>query len=384
MEGLKGISESTNRKLFLVALLAPMVLLFIVFGKEAWTYSSGFLGAITIFSLLRGQMKWLTQKKKMKRGIAATLLLLEAIFFFLIPLGGIISMLIDVFSNTHIDINEVYQQSITTLDTIGEKLGIDLTRGDGIFMNQILPSLAKIGQGFTTKLVMGVYSFFVNGVVLLFILFFMLCEQESFEAAIKELLPFSSKNKAIVIDESKRIIVANAIGIPLLAIIQGAFAYVGYLVFGIEAALFYGVLTAFSSIIPMLGTMIVWIPLSISLMVVGNWPMGIGLAIYGFLIIGGVDNLARFILQKKLADIHPLITVFGVILGLSIFGFWGIIFGPLLLSLALLLLNMFRHDYIPGSIAKPRITAERKEKTPAILEKGMNLIKKNKQGKENE
>ncbi|MBB6276535.1 AI-2E family transporter [Porphyromonas circumdentaria] len=381
MEGLKGISESTNKKLFIVALLAPMVLLFIVFGKEAWTYSSGFLGALTIFSLLRGQMNWLTKKKKFKRGIAATLLLLEAIFFFLIPLGAIISMLIDVFSNTEIDINEIYHQSITTLDAIGDKIGVDLSRGDGIFMKQILPTLAKLGQGVTTKLVMGVYSFFVNGVVLLFILFFMLCEQDCFEAAIKELLPFSSKNKAIVIDETKRIIVANAIGIPLLAIIQGAFAYVGYLIFGIEAALFYGVLTAFASIIPMLGTMVVWVPLVISLIVAGNWPMAIGLGIYGFLIIGGVDNLARFILQKKLADIHPLITVFGVILGLSIFGFWGIIFGPLLLSLALLLLNMFRHDYIPGSVAQPRITAVQEEKAPAILEKGINWIKKGKREK---
>ena len=60
--------------------------------------------------------------------------------------------------------------------------------------------------------------------------------------------------------------------------------------------------------------------------------------------------------QKQLADIHPLITIFGVIIGLQMFGFWGVIFGPLLLSYLVLLFNMYRHDYIPGSKAKPRVT----------------------------
>lgn len=358
MDGLKGFSEATNKKIFLAALLIPLILLVVSFGREVWTYSSGILGAITLFSLLRRQMRWLTKKKKVQRGFAATLLLLEAFIFFLIPLGAIVSMLIDVFSHNHIDLKELYVQFLSVVDYWDDRLGIDLTNGDGFVMNQVLPALAKYGQNITTNLVLGVYSFAINGGVLLFLLFFMLYEQDAFETAIRELLPFSNKNKAIIVEETKRIIVANALGIPLLAVIQGLFAYLGYLMFGIESALFYGVLTAFSTVIPMIGTMIVWIPLGLSLITSGNWGMGIGLLIYGFFIIGGVDNLARFILQKKLADIHPLITVFGVIIGLSVFGFWGVIFGPLLLSLFLLLLNMFRHDYIPNSVAQPRITED--------------------------
>jgi predicted PurR-regulated permease PerM len=59
-----------------------------------------------------------------------------------------------------------------------------------------------------------------------------------------------------------------------------------------------------------------------------------------------IDNVFRFILQKKIADTHPLITVFGVILGLRLFGFWGIVFGPLLISLFFLLANIFKKEYI--------------------------------------
>ncbi len=64
-------------------------------------------------------------------------------------------------------------------------------------------------------------------------------------------------------------------------------------------------------------------PTGISLLLNADYVNGVALLIYGFFIIGGVDNVARFLLQKKLADIHPLITVFGVLIGIPLFGFWG-------------------------------------------------------------
>ncbi|MDD3781042.1 MAG: AI-2E family transporter, partial [Proteiniphilum sp.] len=97
-----------------------------------------------------------------------------------------------------------------------------------------------------------------------------------------------------------------------------------------------------------------------------DYVNGIGLLLYGFFIIGGVDNVARFLLQKKLADIHPLITVFGVLIGLPMFGFWGVIFGPLLLSLFILFFNMYRHEYVPGSKAEPRVTTRLKTRKVKI------------------
>ncbi|MGB4567498.1 MAG: AI-2E family transporter, partial [Dysgonamonadaceae bacterium] len=175
-----------------------------------------------------------------------------------------------------------------------------------------------------------------------------------------EILPFKEENKQILAEETKAIIQANAIGIPLLAIIQGMFAYGGYLFFGVNNALLYAILTAFATILPIVGTTIVWLPLGIGIMIGGNLMGGLGLIAYGFLVISTVDNVIRFILQKQLADIHPLITVFGVLIGIPMFGFWGVIFGPLLLSLFILFFNMYRHEYIPGSIAEPRVTTRNK------------------------
>ena len=94
--------------------------------------------------------------------------------------------------------------------------------------------------------------------------------------------------------------------------------------------------------------------------------------------------LPGLLLQKKLADIHPLITIFGVIIGIPMFGFWGVIFGPLLLSVFILFFNMYRRDFIPGSAARINITSPfkardykeiRNIKFPATLSK--NPKKKN-------
>lgn len=98
-------------------------------------------------------------------------------------------------------------------------------------------------------------------------------------------------------------------------------------------ALFWGVVTCVATIVPLLGTALVWLPLAAYLGLIGHWGAAVGLLAYGVVVITQVDNLARFVLQKRMADTHPLVTIFGVIIGLSLFGFMGVIFGPVLLSI---------------------------------------------------
>ena len=98
----------------------------------------------------------------------------------------------------------------------------------------------------------------------------------------------------------------------------------------------------------MVGTALVWFPVAVYMAVTGDWFNAIGLAAYGGIIVSQLDNLIRFILQKRMADIHPLITIFGVVIGLSLFGFMGVIFGPLLLSLFFLFVDMFKREYLDG------------------------------------
>lgn len=345
-----------KKKEYKYILIGFLILLGIILFKELRMYLSGFLGAATLYVLLKGQMIYLVEKKKIKKGLAASLLTIEALLLFLGPLTGLAFLVIDTVSGISIDPKAILDSFNNFVAMIEEKLDFD------IFTPENLSSLPKLGGNILQSLGTSIYSLIINSLFALFILFYMLYNYEGFEKMVKEILPFKEENKQILSEETKMIIEANAIGIPLLAIIQGVFAYIGYMFFGVDNALLYAILTGAASIIPILGTTVVWVPIALSFFLEGNIGSGIGMSVYGLIIIGGVDNVARFLLQKWLADIHPLITIFGVLLGIPMFGFWGVIFGPLLLSLFVLFFNMYRHEYIPGSSAQPRVATRMKSR----------------------
>lgn len=339
--------KETRHKYILIGFL---ILLGLIIFRYTRPYMSGFLGAATLYVLVKGQQKYLTQKLNFKKAISALLIVLEVLFFILLPLTGLTFLVIDTVSEISINPEAILRQFNEFVDNLEERLGFN------IFTPENLAALPRAGSNILQVLGNGVYSFVINVIVILFVLYYMLFNSNDFETAIREILPFKEENKQILAEETRMIIQANAVGIPLMAIIQGFFAYLGYLFFGIDSAVLYAILTAFATILPIVGTMIVWVPLGISLLIGGDYVNGVALLVYGMFVIGGVDNVARFLLQKKLADIHPLITVFGVLIGIPMFGFWGVIFGPLILSLFILFFNMFRHEYVPGSKAEPRVT----------------------------
>lgn len=357
MSTIGRLYRRNNYKFILVSFL---IILGVILFKELRVYMSSFLSAATLYVLLKGQMAFLVEKWKFKKGLAATLLTLEGLLFFLVPLTGVAFLVIDTVTGITIDPKEVLDGINSFIASLEDKLEFK------IFTPDNLSSLPKIGGNILQSLGAGIYSLIINSIFSMFILFYMLLNYDEFAKMVREILPLKEENKQILGEETKLIIQANAIGIPLLAIIQGIFAYIGYVFFGVDSALLYAILTGFATIIPILGTALIWVPLSIGVILSGDITYGIGLGLYGLFIIGGVDNVARLFLQKWIADIHPLITILGVIIGIPMFGFWGVIFGPLLLSLFVLFFNMYRHDFIPGSNAQPRVTTRPKPSNQTI------------------
>jgi len=321
--------------LIVIILLLGTVILFYL-----RPFMGGLLGACTIYVLLRKQMQYLVLKKKMRKSIAALLLLGENISCFLIPLSLIVWMLINKIQNLNLDPQQWIQPIQNFVSLIEQKTGYDLLGVDNLsFMATRIP---KIGQ-----FLMGEISGFgLNIFVLLFVLYFMLIGGKQMERYFYEILPFNPHNKHNVMNEIHMLVRSNAIGIPLLALIQGSIALIGYCIFNVPSPFLFGLLTCFATIIPIIGTAIIWVPLTIYLAVTGDWGHAIGLTIYALVVITNVDNLIRFLLQKKMADTHPLITLFGVVIGLPLFGFMGVIFGPLLLSLFLLCIHIFKSEYL--------------------------------------
>ena len=354
------INRRNKHAYILIGLL--IVIGFIIF-QYFKPYISSVLGAATLYVILKGQMAYLTERKKIKRGLSSTLLTLEALLFFLVPITGITLLVVDTISGISIDPTAIMNSITETIDLIEERVGFQ------IFTPENLSIVPRMGGNLLQSLGSGIYSLTINSIFMLFILYYMLFNYEEFDRMIREILPFKEENKKILAEETKSIIQANAIGIPVLGIIQGFFAYLGYMLFGVENAVLYAIITGFASIVPILGTTIVWIPIVVGIFLQGDYPNGIGLTIYSFFVIGGVDNVARLLLQKWMADIHPLITIFGVLIGIPMFGFWGVIFGPLILSLFVLFFNMYRYDNIPGTHARPRVSTKGKEGRNPFLRK---------------
>jgi predicted PurR-regulated permease PerM len=106
------------------------------------------------------------------------------------------------------------------------------------------------------------------------------------------------------------------------------------------------VATSLAAMLPVVGAALIYIPLSVMFFVEGHTGKGIFLMLWGALLVGLIDNVIRFLLNKKLGDIHPLITVFGVIIGIQLFGFIGLVFGPLLISMFILLLRIYSSEFL--------------------------------------
>lgn len=320
-------------------MILTVILGAIVF-TETLPFLSGVLGACTIYIMVRKQMSYLEDIKKIRRSIAATLILFEVALCFLVPTFFIIWLLVSRLQNVNLEPSILIKTIQHLIDLIQERTGYDLLSSENLTM--ITSNITKVVQ----LLIGQISSFLINSFVLLFVLYFMLLGRKTMESYVYDILPFRNENKKEVIKSTKIMVTSNAIGIPLLALIQGFIAMIGYFIFGTPDPVIFAFLTCFATILPLIGTALVWFPLAVYLALTGDWTNAIGLTIYALVVISNIDNLIRFLLQKKLADTHPMITIFGVVLGLSLFGFWGVIFGPLLLSLFLLCFDMFKRDYI--------------------------------------
>jgi predicted PurR-regulated permease PerM len=185
-----------------------------------------------------------------------------------------------------------------------------------------------------------------NVVLMVFLLYFMLQGGKEFEQGVESFLPISQESIQLLKIETNNMIISNAIGVPAIMGLQGALAALAYWFTGAGDPIVWGLLTGFAGLIPVVGTGLIWLPLSINLFIGGNIWQGIVLFTWGICVISFVDNVFRMMFLKRYANTHPLIPLLGVILGINLLGFWGIIFGPLVISGFLLLVKIFHREFL--------------------------------------
>jgi predicted PurR-regulated permease PerM len=227
----------------------------------------------------------------------------------------------------------------TQLQQIENYLGYDLT--SEIDVSAVSGWVSKNLQG----LVGGTFTTIIAISIMYFLLYYMLTNRKSFGESLYDYIPISTKNLNLIGDETRAMVRANALGIPLVAIAQGIVALIGFLIFGIENPFFWAVIVTIGSMIPFIGNFLGTIPVFILALSNGDSFQAWGILLYGIVVVGSTDNIIRLYVLQKLDDVHPLVTLIGVIIGIPLFGFIGLIFGPLLISLFLIIVRIYRREY---------------------------------------
>jgi predicted PurR-regulated permease PerM len=162
--------------------------------------------------------------------------------------------------------------------------------------------------------------------------------------------PYKKENSELFAKELIAQTYSNVLGAPLLAMIQGVISIIGFYIFGLKEPVFWGAMCAFLSFVPYIGSALVWVPAGIIQLSMAQQWQGIGILIYGIVAISSINHIFRFIFQKKVAHVHPLVTVFGIIVGVDWFGLPGLIFGPILISYFFIMIKIYRMEYGNKSI----------------------------------
>jgi len=341
-----------NNRLKQVGYLALLVGLGWVVFSELAVYIPSLLGAITFYVVMRKTMNNLVYKRKWRRGGAAMALMGISFLIVLVPIWVLVTMLgtkITYAINHSQQVLGTLKNFVTQIET---RYKIELLSEENFqqaasYITNSLPGI--LGATFNTILAI---------ILMYFILYFMLIRSKEMENFLYEYIPLKDENINWIAKDLNMLVYNNALAVPLIALFQGIVGLVGYLLFGVPDAWFWFVITAITSMLPFVGAAAAYVPLGIYMYSIGPSWKGTAVLLWGFLVIGLVDNVFRIIIQKKWGDVHPLITAFGVLIGINLFGFVGLIFGPIIIAMFLLLIKIYINEFATRRSTRQQIKKE--------------------------
>lgn len=326
-----------NRYFFLAIIIIFGLLLYYSLSQ----FFTAFLGAVIFYVLSKKRMNKLI-KRGWKKPLAAVFVIILSIIIIMVPIV-IAGYLMYVKGKYYLANPEMLVESLKKFQV---KFKADF--GITIFSDDSINNIRETATNAISGLLNESLDFFGTITMLYFFLYFMLVSINRMEAAIVFFLPFKRDKIELFGKELVALTFSNSIGVPAIAVAQAIIGYIGYKIAGVNEAGFWAVITAFASVIPIIGTAIVFIPLAAYLFVINHTWQGIFLFGFGIIVLGVTDNIVRFVLAKKMADVHPIVTVLGVIMGIKYFGISGLVFGPVLISYFIILLKIYYLEYQVG------------------------------------
>lgn len=325
-----------------------LTLMIVLFGWMIMPYIYPLFWAIVISIIFRPVHVWL-EKKTGNAGASAGLTIVIVILLVIIPLSAILGLVIqqafDAFNmitepanitNIQNSINTLLespriQQISTHLDIYGR-------------LKSLGENIASVGVEWLTVGSKNTITAFVQFIIMLYSAYYFLKDGDRWLKRVLYLLPLGDANEAILTKRFVSTTKATLKGSVLIGIVQGSLGGLLFMILGIPAAAFWGLIMIIAAIIPAVGTAIVWVPTVIYLFITQQWLPAIILTIGG-LIMGVVDNFIRPPLVGKDSELHPLVVLFSTIGGIGVFGISGVVIGPIIAAFLLSVLSMYEQRY---------------------------------------
>ena len=293
------------------------------------------LGAIVLFTIFRPVYLHLVEKKRWNRTLVAVMIILTSLIVIVIPLMSLSIMVVNKISGISRNTFDI-QEWVSKIDDFAGSnfhqphLAENTLQKLGAYATELFPSILGSAANILITLL-----------VMYFLLYFMLVQIDEFEGALLKYAPFREQHALKFATALRNSTYSNVLGQGIIALTQGILLANGFWIFGLPDPIFWGVIGSFISFLPVVGAPTLTIPASIILMAGGHTVKGILLLAYGLLFIGNIDNVLRMIINKRIGNTHPIISIIGVFIGIPLFGILGLVYGPLLLSYFLLLLEIY-------------------------------------------
>jgi predicted PurR-regulated permease PerM len=299
-------------------------------------FLSGLLGAAVLYVIFVKPYERL--QRVMNPGLAAAITLTIALVIIALPLTWLISEVIRQAPDAlrALQNNAVFAR-IAQIRIGDFQVGEELANASGTIASWLSPRVFSVVGGATSAV--------LNLVIAFFGLYYMLRSDGTTWSSIRQYIPFSAHTADALRDRFFNVTEATLLGTVLIAVIQGSLVGTGFWIVGLPSPFFWGTVTAFASILPVLGTSLVWLPAVLVLLVQDRYGAAITMLVIGAGIASNVDNLIRPLIYRRVSNIHPMITLVGAFAGVRYFGLLGVLLGPLGIAYLFELLKFYREEY---------------------------------------
>lgn len=319
------------RLLFIsIILLVLLYLVYQLFAPFLLMITLGFVISILVEPLYNA-----LKKKTSNTSLSGVMTVTLVVLFIIIPFLGFLSILfqeanqlIASFSTSGSFINRLNTALLETASTFG----ITVNPGDASFQQYLQNGLLFIGTS-ALKITSSIPKILTGIIIMLMATYYLLTNKATLSKWIDEINPLTRKESVIYYQRAQDLIIATIRGSTAIILIQGIVAGIGFTIAGVESPVLLGLLFTFASVIPIVGALLIWIPVVITLLINGALVKAIFVALWCMLFVGTIDNFLAPLLIQKRAKLHQFFILVGVLGGVASFGIFGLVLGPLVIAL---------------------------------------------------